>query len=89
MIIEILEAQEVRVGSVFDDNPNSDHLLGYPLFEGCRLKLLEEDRLIIAIGDNVARPRVTERLSLSVDNLGTGVHPDAVLSLNAIKVMPL
>lgn len=83
VIIEILEAQEVRVKGVFDDNPNGDQLLGYPLFKGCRLDLLEEDRLIIAIGDNGARQCVVERLGLSVDNFGTAVHPDAILSKRA------
>lgn len=83
VIIEILEAQGVNVRGVFDDNPNGEQLLGYPLFEGYRLKLLEEDRLIIAIGDNVARQRVVERLGLSVDNFGTAVHPNAIVSKRA------
>lgn len=83
MIIEILEAQGVRVRGVFDDNPNGDQLLGYPLFKGCRLDLLEEDRLIIAIGDNVARQCVVERLRLPVDNFGTAVHPGAIISKRA------
>ncbi|WP_299702386.1 acetyltransferase [uncultured Pontibacter sp.] len=79
VIIDILQAAGVAVSGVFDDNPAIKEVSGIPAkgpFKGQKLS----EPLIISIGDNAIRRRITHQLQLTY---GTGIHPSAIISPSA------
>lgn len=75
VIIEILELNSTEIQGLFDDNPAIKELLGYPCF-GSLNKAITED-LIISIGDNKLRKKVSERF---LSSYGKAIHPSAQIS---------
>lgn len=79
VIIEILEACNIKVEGIFDDNPGVKELLGYAvdLYESSQVDVEE---IIISIGDNQTRKKIRNNLLL---NYGNAFHPSAVISKRA------
>ena len=77
VIIDILEANGVKIDFIVDDNPSLTELVGYEV----RRNTGEYDEAIISIGSCEIRKKVVE--SLKVDKYSTAVHPSAVVSPHA------
>ena len=73
VIMDILEANQIRIDGLIDDNPEINELLGYPVFHQCN----DLSPLIISIGNNQIRRRIAEKLDVE---FGTAIHPSAVVS---------
>lgn len=78
VIIEILELNRIEIQGLFDDNLAIKELLGYPCFGSLHESVAED--LIISIGDNKLRKKVSERFQ---SNYGKAVHPSAQISRRA------
>lgn len=76
VIMDILEANQIRIDGLIDDNPEINELLGYPVFHQCN----DLSPLIISIGNNQIRRRIAEKLDVE---FGTAIHPSAVVSPSA------
>lgn len=76
VIYDILNALDIEVQGIFDDNPNVDSLLGMPVshdYQG-------EAPLLFCIGSNRVRKMLDEKWRVPY---GTAVHPSAVISPTA------
>ena len=73
VIIDILEAQNVRVDGLVDDNPDINELQGYPVYH--KADLLSP--VIVSIGINATRKKVVEKLNA---DFGTAIHPSAIVA---------
>lgn len=76
VIIDILEANHVKIDGLVDDNPDINELLGYPVFHGKG----NLSPLIISIGDNKVRQAISHKLNVS---FGSAIDPSAVISPRA------
>lgn len=79
VIIEILEALGITVNGLLDDNPNIKELLGYTCYNP-KLFIASKDELIISIGDNNARRKISEKFDF---RYGQAIHPLAAISTRA------
>lgn len=77
VIIEILEANGVKVDYVVDDNPGITELLGYEV----RRNTGKYDEAIISIGSAQVRKMLVE--SLDVKTYPIAIHPSAIVSPRA------
>lgn len=77
VIIEILEANGVKVDYVVDDNPEITELLGYEV----RRNTGKYDEAIISIGSAQVRKMLVE--SLDVKTYPIAIHPSAIVSPRA------
>lgn len=77
VIIEILEANGVKVDYVVDDNPEIHELLGYEV----RRNSGKYDDAIISIGSAQIRKKLVE--TLQVKNYPVAIHPTAIVSPRA------
>lgn len=73
VIIDILNAEGIKVDGLLDDNSAIKDLLGYPVYHGS----MDLSPLIISIGDNRIRKKIAERLSCV---FGKAVHPSTIIS---------
>lgn len=78
VIIDILEANGVKIDFIVDDNPALTELLGYEV----RRNTGAYDEVIISIGSAENRRKVAE--TLKVDRYLTSVHPSAVVSPRSV-----
>lgn len=76
VIIDILLANQVQIDGLFDDNDSIRDLLGYPVLKSSDVR----GPLIISIGNNQIRKKISERLHVS---WGMAVHPSAIVSETA------
>lgn len=76
VVIDILEANQIRIEGLIDDNPEVNELLGYPVFH----QRNDLSPLIISIGNNQIRRKIAEKLDVE---FGTAIHPSAVVSSKA------
>lgn len=76
VIMDILEANQIKIEGLIDDNPEVNELLGYPVFH----QRNDLSPLIISIGNNQIRRKIAERLDVE---FGTAIHPSAVVSPSA------
>lgn len=77
VIIDILEAQGIKVLGLYDDNKEKVDLLGFPVLRTNQVL----SPLIIAIGDNSVRKKIADDLKVE---FGIAIHPSAVLSPRAL-----
>ena len=77
VIIDILEAIDMPIEYIVDDNPNITSLLGYEV----RRNTGKYNEAIIAIGSCEIRKNIVE--SISISNYLTAVHPSAIVSPRA------
>ena len=76
VIMDILEANQIKIEGLIDDNPEVNELLGYPVFHQCN----DLSPLIISIGNNQIRKKIAEKLDVE---FGTAIHPSAIVSPKA------
>ena len=76
VIMDILEANQIKIEGLIDDNPDVNELLGYPIFH----QRNDLSPLIISIGNNQIRKKVAEKLKVE---FGTAIHPSVVVSPSA------
>lgn len=77
VIIDILEANGIKIDYIIDDNPSVRELLSYEV----RQNTGYYDKAIIAIGSNEIRRRIVE--SIEVKQYITAIHPTAIISPRA------
>lgn len=73
VIIDILNANGIKIEGLVDDNPEITDLLGYPVFH----QYADHSPLIISIGNNSIRKMIAEKISA---DFATAIHPTAVIS---------
>jgi len=76
VIIEILESQGIQVHGLFDDDPNKQSLLDYPVLQ-FNQSILGNQELVIAIGDNRLRQDFANKIKAKY---GQAIHPTATIS---------
>jgi len=81
VIIEILEKLGKEVTGLFDDNPEIKQLMGYQVFGTYVSSKHFVDQLIISIGDNELRKKLSELHSF---NYGQAIHPSTFISPRAL-----
>jgi sugar O-acyltransferase (sialic acid O-acetyltransferase NeuD family) len=78
VIIDILNAQNVKIDGLFDDNPNCIALKGVPFLGTYSNFEMVVNSLIISIGNNNIRRRIVE--ALPGKEFATAVHPSSIIS---------
>ncbi|WP_337042035.1 acetyltransferase [Emticicia sp. 17c] len=76
VICSCLEANGQIVNGLFDDNPDLLTLDGYPVLGKYKPELYSDNPLIISIGNNNIRKRISESIS---HQIGSVIHPSVVL----------
>jgi len=79
VIIDSLKASGVPVSGLFDDNPDVKTLLDYTVFGSFDRERLGDEDLIISVGVNNIRKKITEKLPLDI-HYGRAIHPSAIIS---------
>jgi sugar O-acyltransferase (sialic acid O-acetyltransferase NeuD family) len=79
VIIDSLKASGINISGLFDDNPTIKNLLGYMVFGYFDKERLGNDELIISVGLNNIRKKITEKLPRNI-NYGKAIHPLAIIS---------
>lgn len=74
VVIDIVEALDLPIDFIVDDNPNLNTLLGYEV----RRNTKEYQDAIITIGKNWTRKQIVEQIK--VNRYLTAVHPTAIIS---------
>lgn len=81
VILEILEAQEIEVGGLVDDNSLIHYLLEYPVEQELgAFFILKEYKVIISIGNNATRKRIASNYPYKY---ATAIHPKSNISSRA------
>lgn len=73
VIIDILQAQGVKIDALFDDDSTINDLLSIPV----RHEWNGESPVIVSVGNNVYRKQIADRLDCE---FGTAIHPSAMVS---------
>ena len=81
VIIDILNCNSVAIAVIIDDNPKTDTILGMPVVKNTEIDFSKVEQMIISIGNNKVRERISSRLNV---NYGNAIHPTAVLSKSII-----
>lgn len=76
VIMDILEANQIKIEGLIDDNPEVNELLGHPVFH----QRNDLSPLIISIGNNQIRRKIAEQLNVE---FGMVIHPSAIVSPKA------
>lgn len=79
VIIDSLKASGVPVSGLFDDNPDVKTLLDYTVFSSFDTEQLGVEELIISVGVNNIRKKITEKLPPNI-HYGRAIHPSAIIS---------
>ena len=77
VIIDILEAQGIKIDYVVDDNLSISSLLGYEVKRDCG----NYDSAIVSIGNGIIRKEIVNRLD--VKEWLKAIHPQAIVSSRA------
>jgi sugar O-acyltransferase (sialic acid O-acetyltransferase NeuD family) len=77
VIVDILEANNIKIEGVFDNNLEIKSLLDYPVSHSEELK----SPLIISIGNNNIRKRIASESKIE---FGIAIHPSAIISKHAL-----
>jgi sugar O-acyltransferase (sialic acid O-acetyltransferase NeuD family) len=81
VIIEILELCGIKVKGLFDDNPQIKNILDYKVVGAYNSSILNNDQLIISIGNNELRKKISEKLNPA---FGKAIHPSAIISKSSL-----
>lgn len=79
VIIDSLKASGVPVSGLFDDNPDVKTLFDYTVFGFFDRERLGVEELIISVGVNNIRKKITEKLPPDI-HYGRAIHPSAIIS---------
>ncbi len=78
VIINIIKALNVNsIKGIFDDNPKFETIFGIPVISTSAFKTITGKQLIISIGNNKIRKRLSESFSA---NYLTAVHPRSIVA---------
>lgn len=77
VIIDILKCNSTTIVSVIDDNPKTATILGLPVVKNENLDFSNIQSMIISIGNNKVRQRISGKLKMNYIN---AIHPTAILS---------
>jgi hypothetical protein len=78
VIIDMIDTRET-VHGVFDDNPELEEVLGYPVQNGIPPHFEFDQAFFIAIGENKARKHISQKLDGRA-RFATIIHPSAIVS---------
>lgn len=77
VIIDILQACNIIIKTVIDDNPNADNILGLPVTKTSDFDQASFGKTIISIGNNSVRKKLSKSITAE---FSIGIHPSAVIS---------
>jgi sugar O-acyltransferase (sialic acid O-acetyltransferase NeuD family) len=77
VIIEIAKSQELEINAIVDDNVDIKSVLDIPVYHSLK-ELPVSSKIIIAIGNNIIRKKISSYTNLKFDN--ALIHSSAVLS---------
>lgn len=81
VIIDCLEASKVSIDGIFDDDISKKYLLEYNVLGSYDTNLLKDNQIIIAIGNN----HIRKRLSVEIKHkFGNAIHPTALIQRNVM-----
>jgi sugar O-acyltransferase (sialic acid O-acetyltransferase NeuD family) len=80
VIIDCLQASQISISGIFDDNPDIQQLLGLPVLGTYQTQYLPNEQLIIAVGNNQIRRKITD---LVQHTYGRVIQPSAIISAYA------
>lgn len=73
VIIDILEANDIKIEGLFDDDTSIKTLMNYPVFHTEKLK----GPLVISVGNNKIRKKIASTAGIE---FRTAIHPSAIIS---------
>lgn len=79
VIIDSLKASGKQISGLFDDNPEVKELFEYKVFGPFDPIRLGDEDLIISVGLNHIRKKITEKLPEN-SRYGNAIHPSAIIS---------
>ncbi len=79
VIIDILKSKNIKISGLFDDNPDLKSLLEYPVLGKFSPHTLNDEELIISIGNNLIRKKIVDSLPARI-KYGRAISPTAVIS---------
>ena len=82
VVLEILEANKVKISSLYDDNPAIKSLLDYQVRSVFDFKDDQGSEFIVSIGCNRTRAKIVSKLSDF--KFGTAIDPSAKVSPSAV-----
>ncbi|HEY9362316.1 MAG TPA: acetyltransferase [Chitinophagaceae bacterium] len=80
VIVEILEAQGIKVEGLFDDNKSVQTLLNYQV-RRWNEKMDRNKKMIISIGSNIIRKKIADFITGEYE---IAIHPKSILSQRSI-----
>lgn len=80
VIIDCLQSSALAVDGIFDDNPNITPLWNYKNLGTYNPKIFENEKLIISIGDNKTRKKLSTKIK---HKFGSILHYSALVSKTA------
>ncbi|WP_394993425.1 acetyltransferase [Emticicia sp.] len=81
VIIDCLEASKVSVDGIFDDDISKKYLLEYNVLGSYNANLLNDNEIIIAIGNNHIRRNLSEEIKHKFAKV---IHPSATIQRNVM-----
>lgn len=79
VIIDSLESQNIEIKGIFDDDLSKKELIGYPVIGKYKEHYLENNSVIISIGDNRIRKNISEIVK---HPFRTAIHKSASIAKN-------
>ncbi len=73
VIMDILDASNIKIDALVDDNADINELHGYKVLHG----ITNASPIIVSIGSNAIRKSIVEKLS---GEFGTAIHPQSIVS---------
>lgn len=77
VIVDIIKKNEYPIEGIFDDNPRFDMIFDIPVFKTEALDFFIDKQLIISIGNNETRKRISEKIPAIYVK---AIHPNAIVS---------
>ncbi|MCD4794178.1 MAG: acetyltransferase [Bacteroidales bacterium] len=84
VIIDILLKNNVLIGGLFDDNPQIEVFGKFKCFGSYNKNILNNDELIISIGNNSIRKKIVSKLKEEV-SFGIAIDTSAIIS-SSVKI---
>lgn len=77
VVVDILKSNGESIEAILDDNPKTESLFGIPVFHTSDCKDLKDKKVLIAIGDNSIRKKISKSMNT---HFHTAIHPKAIVS---------
>lgn len=81
VIIDILQKNKINVNGLFDDNPEIKNLYNITCHGSFNPKILNNDKIIISIGDNIIRRSIAKKIAYEV-TFGNAIDISCIISQN-------